>query len=93
MVEAEGGVRLRVRLQPRASRSKIGDVVADELRVSVSAPPVDSSANEALERLLAEVAGLAKSQVRIIRGAASRHKTVLLLGVDSGSLRRRLGLE
>lgn len=92
MVEAEGGVRLRVRLQPRASKNKIGDVVADELRVSVSAPPVDSSANEALERLLAEEVGLAKSHVRIIRGATSRHKTVLIMGVDSRTLRMRLGL-
>jgi uncharacterized protein (TIGR00251 family) len=93
MTEGEGGVRLRVRLQPRSSRNKIGEVVADELRVHVTAPPVDSAANAALELLLAEAAGLARSHVQIIRGTTSRHKTVFLSGLDSASLRRRLGLE
>jgi hypothetical protein len=48
------GVLLRVKLQPRASVNAIGEPLGDELRVKVTAPPVDAAANEALLRLLAE---------------------------------------
>jgi uncharacterized protein YggU (UPF0235/DUF167 family) len=47
----------------------------------VSAPPVDSAANLALERLLASELGIARSSVRVIAGAASRHKRVMVEGV------------
>ena len=49
------GVLLSVKLQPRASADEIGEPLGGELRIKVTAPPVDAAANEALVRLLAEV--------------------------------------
>ena len=50
--EAERGAvektRLAVRLSPRAARTEIGGFEGDELRVRVTAPPVDGRANAAL---------------------------------------------
>jgi uncharacterized protein len=42
----------------------------------VSAPPVDGAANEALIKLVAKHFGVAPSKVEIVRGHASRSKTI-----------------
>lgn len=72
------GVRLSVKLQPRASRNEISEAVGNELKIKVTAPPVDSAANDALLKLLAEVLGCGRNRVELIRGQTSRHKTLLL---------------
>ena len=78
--EQNDGVLLSVKLQPRASRNEIGEPLGDELRIKVTAPPVDSAANEALIRLLAEKLDCSRSQIELVRGQTSRHKTVKLHG-------------
>ena len=52
-VQADG-VLLSVKLQPRASANEIGEALGSELRIKVTAPPVDAAANEALVKLLAQ---------------------------------------
>ena len=74
------GVLLSVKLQPRASRNEIGEPLGDELKIKVTAPPVDAAANEALVELLAEKLDCARNRVEIIRGHKSRHKIVKLHG-------------
>ena len=65
---APDGVLLLVKLQPRASVNAIGERLGDELRVKVTAPPVDAAANAALIRLLADELDHPRSQVELIRG-------------------------
>ena len=48
------GIRLRVRVQPRASRTELAGRYGDALKIRLAAPPVDGAANEALVRFLAE---------------------------------------
>ncbi|HTB85784.1 MAG TPA: DUF167 domain-containing protein [Candidatus Sulfotelmatobacter sp.] len=76
--ETADGVLLSVKLQPRASKNEIGEALREELRIKVTAPPVDAAANQALVELLAEKLGCARNGVEPIRGHTSRHKTVLL---------------
>ena len=78
--ETAGGVLLSVKLQPRASKNEIGEPHGDELKIKVTAPPVDAAANQALIELLAEKLGCSRGKVELIRGRTSRHKTVLLHG-------------
>ena len=78
--ETAGGTLLSVKLQPRASRNEIGEPLGDELRIKVTAPPVDAAANQALVELLAKAIGCSRSRVELIRGQTSRHKTLLLHG-------------
>ena len=85
-----GGVELAVKLQPRASRNEIGLVQGDELKIKVTAPPVDSAANEALVRLLAEKLNLSRGAVQLIRGQTSRHKTIYLAGLTVEAAAHRL---
>jgi uncharacterized protein (TIGR00251 family) len=78
--ETPGGVLLSVKLQPRASKNEIGEVLDDELKIKVTTPPVDAAANQALVEFLAEKLGCSRGKVELIRGQTSRHKTILLHG-------------
>ena len=75
------GVLLSVKVQPRASANEIGEPLGSELRVKVTAPPVDAAANEALIKLLAQQLHCPRNRVDIVRGHTSRHKTVMLYGL------------
>lgn len=82
-LSAQGdGVRLAIKLQPRASTSGIGAPLGNELKIKVTAPPVDAAANQALIELLAATLKFPRSRVELIRGHTSRHKTVLLHGCN-----------
>ncbi len=85
-----GGALLAVKLQPRASKNEIGEPLGDELKIKVTAPPVDAAANQALVELLAETLGCARGRVELIRGQTSRHKTVMLHGFKPEEVRKQL---
>ena len=78
--ETSGGTLLLVRLQPRASRNEISGPMGDELKIKVTAPPVDAAANQALVEFLARALNCSRGRVELIRGHISRHKTLLLRG-------------
>ncbi len=85
------GLLLSVKLQPRASANEIGDALGAELRVKVTAPPVDAAANEALLKLLAQQLHCPRNRVDIVRGHTSRHKTLKLYGLAAEDVLSRLG--
>jgi hypothetical protein len=84
-------VWLSIKLQPRASANEIGEPMGNELRVKVTAPPVDSAANEALLRLLAEILDCPRNCVELVRGQTSRHKVVKLHGMTVENVAKKLG--
>ncbi len=85
-----GGVLLAVKLQPRASKNEIGEPLGEELKIKVTAPPVDAAANQALIELLAETLGCSRGKVELIRGQTSRHKTVMLHGFTAAEALKQL---
>jgi len=86
------GTLLSVKLQPRASANEIvpHGGTGNELRIRVSAPPVDAAANEALIRLLAERLDCARGRIELLRGYKSRHKLVKLHGFTPEDILKRL---
>jgi uncharacterized protein (TIGR00251 family) len=84
------GVDLAVKLQPRASKNEIAGPLGNELKIKVTAPPVDAAANQALLDLLAAKLDCSRGALRLVRGQASRHKTVRLTGLDAQLILRRL---
>jgi uncharacterized protein (TIGR00251 family) len=80
------GVRFAVHVQPRASRNEIVGEHDGALRVRLAAPPVEGAANEALIELLAKALRVAKRDVRIVTGAASRRKVVEVDGVNAAQV-------
>ena len=53
------------------------------LKARVTAPAVEGAANNALVRLLSDELGVARRDVRIVAGASSREKLVVVEGVDA----------
>jgi hypothetical protein len=90
---AGDGCRIRVRAQPRASRSAIAGEHGGSLRVRLAAPPVNGAANEELIRFLAERLGVPRRRVTLLRGAGAREKVVAVEGLAPEEARRRLGAE
>lgn len=90
----EGGVKLRLRVTPRARRAGIHGVAPDSdgsvaLRIAVTEPPENGQANRAVLALLAKRCAFAKSQMEIVAGATVRRKVVLVRG-DPDSLTTNL---
>ena len=80
-----GGLLIDVRLTPRGGRDAIEGIEcrADGravLKARVRAAPSVGEANEALCRLLAEALRIARRQVELVSGAASRIKRVRIAG-------------
>lgn len=85
------GLFVAVKVQPRASRNEVGGLHGGELKVAVTAPPVDSAANEAVVELLAETLGLPRRAVTLVRGQTSRHKVLRLDGLTAPEVALKLG--
>ena len=68
----------KVLVVPRAARSEIVGEHSGALRVRIAAPPVDGAANMELIKVLAKAFGVPRSAIAIIRGLASKLKTVQL---------------
>jgi uncharacterized protein (TIGR00251 family) len=83
-------VLLSLKVQPRASRNEVGEPLGAELRVKVTAPPVDSAANEAVIRLLADTLDVPRNRVELVRGGTSRHKIVKVLGLSEAQILAKL---
>lgn len=88
--ERAGAVCLHLRVQPRASRSGLAGAAGDALKVRVTAPPVDSAANAAVLELLADALKVPRGAVRLIRGASSRSKLVVVAGLPAAEVAARL---
>ena len=84
------GCRLRLKVQPRGSRNAVDKPVGEELKVWVTAAPVDDAANQAVCRLLAEVLDGPRSAVNLVRGRSGRHKWVQISGLSPDEILARL---
>ena len=84
------GVTVSLKVQPRASRSEVSGVVGSQLKVKVTAPPVDAAANQAVVELIAERVGCSRGAVQILRGQTSRNKVLLIHGAAADAVARAL---
>ena len=82
-------VRFAVRLTPRTAADQVDGVVDGLLRVRVGAPAVGGSANVALIRLLADELDIPRRDIRIVAGATSRQKLLVIEGVEADALTER----
>jgi hypothetical protein len=73
------GLVLRLFIQPKASRDSIIGLHGDELKVAITAPPIDGKANAHLVKYLAKQFKVAKSQVLVEKGELGRHKQIKII--------------
>ncbi len=88
--ETSGDLRIEVLVAPRASRNRVMAIHDNRLKVQLTAPPVDGKANIALVRFIADALGVARAQVEIISGQASRRKSVRVQAVEAHRARMAL---
>ena len=87
-VRAKGNVvTFRVYVQPRARRDAVVGEHGGMVKVAVTAAPEKGKANESVVEVLAEALGVAKSAIQIVSGAASREKSVRVVGVSPEAIR------
>lgn len=68
--------RFVVKVIPRAKKTRVERVSDRELKVHLTAPPIEGAANEMLIELLAEYFGVKKREIRIVQGKKGRRKVV-----------------
>lgn len=80
--DIQGGVELRVKVVPGASRDRIAGVLGDFLKIQVSAAPERGRANAAVQELLAKSLGIAASAIHVTAGLTQPRKTIRIDGID-----------
>ncbi len=67
---------LRLYLQPKASRDQIVGIHGEELKIAITAPPVDGKANAHLIKYFSKLFKVAKGKITVEKGELNRHKQV-----------------
>lgn len=86
------GASLRIHLSPGSSAREVTGVKNEALAVRLRARPVEGKANKELIRFIAELLGAPPSSIRILFGATSRDKTLLITGTDAEAVRTKLAV-
>ena len=88
--ETAKDVTFSVKVHPRAKRTAITGTVGDALKISLTAPPVDGKANQAVIEFLAGIFEIPRSSVTIASGATSRLKVIRISEIDKMTVERHL---
>ena len=92
VIAGEGGVILRLHIQPGAKKTEVVGLHGDALKIRLAASPVDGKANACLIAFLADQLGVAKAAISLVSGDTSRAKRVRIDGVDPALARRSFGI-
>ncbi len=76
------GTILRLYIQPRSSRNQIVGLFGDRLKVKLTSPPVEGTANKCCCDYLSKVFKIPKSHIELVSGDKARQKRILLYGVQ-----------
>ena len=79
-----------VRVHPGARKNAITGVHDGALKVSLSAPPTDGRANDALIAFIAERMHVPRSRVTLVSGTTSRTKTLRISAKSAAEVRTAL---
>ena len=88
--EKDGAAMLRVRVQPRASRTEVAGAYEGAIKLRVTAPPVDGKANEECVRFLARLLEVPPRAIEIVSGEASRDKVIRVHNTGAARVREAL---
>jgi len=83
-------VKLRIKVVPGSSRSRVDGWLGDTLKVRVTAPAERGKANAAVEAVIAEALGVSIACARVVAGTTSPRKIVEVVGLSDAEVHRRL---
>ena len=84
------GCTVSVRGHPGARRNAVSGVHADAVKISLTTPPVDGRANEALIAFVAELLGVPRARVSLVAGMTGRTKVLRVTGKSAAEVRAAL---
>lgn len=85
----EKGLFVRLKIIPNSSRNEIiWD--GENLKIKITAQPVENKANKALIEFLSKQLKTAKSNIQIIKGETSKEKTLLIQDIDEENFYSKL---
>ena len=84
------GATFTVKIHPRARKNAVTGKIGDALKISLTAPPVEGRANQALMEFLAEFLNVPRSSIKIVAGQNSRSKVISVSGLSVEDVRSRL---
>jgi uncharacterized protein (TIGR00251 family) len=89
--DSADGCILPVRVHPGAKRNAITGVHDGALKISLTTPPTDGRANDALIAFLAERLGVPRARISLIAGATSCVKTLRIAGLSAAEIHAAIG--
>lgn len=84
------GCTLSVRVRPGAKKNDVAGIHAGAAKISLTAPPIDGRANEALIEFIAELLRIPRARVLILSGASSRMKVLRITGKSAAEVQAAL---
>jgi uncharacterized protein len=90
VTESAKGVAFAVKVHPRARKNAITGIVGEALKLSLTAPPVEGKANQAVIEFFADLFAIPRSSVTIASGETSRNKMVRISGLNRAVVEERL---
>ena len=82
---AEDSLIIKLKISPNASKNEI--IKKDEeIKVKITAQPIENKANKALIEFLSKKFKVAKSNIEIIKGETSKEKTLLFKNISSDKM-------
>ena len=88
--EIQGGVRLHLFIQPKASKNEVVGPHNGEIKIKITSPPVDGEANSGLIEYLSKLFKIPKRDITLAKGETNRHKVVDLSGITLEQARQLL---
>lgn len=77
----ENSLVIKLKISPNASKNEI--IKNDsEIKVKITAQPIENKANKALIEFLSKKLKVAKSNIEIIKGETSKEKTLLFKNIS-----------
>ena len=80
--DAENGLLIGLKISPNASKNEF-IISRDEIKVKITAQPIDGKANKALIEFLSKSFKVPKTYFEIVKGETSKEKTILIKNIDS----------
>jgi len=90
ITDSSDGCVLSVRAHPGARRNAITGIHDGALKISLTTPPTDGRANEALIAFLAEKLKLPRARISLVSGPTNRSKAFRITGLNAEEVRTLL---
>ena len=81
-------IKISLHVIPNAKKNSIIGEHNNRLKVKISSPPVDGSANKEVKSFFAKLLGISKSKIEISKGEKSRDKEIIIKNYEKQHLNK-----